>query len=146
MKTLFSFFVILGMQAMCLGDGIPAVFYVQLIRGTDIEKPAASSWKPVGPKLSKQLCPKFRWNHYWEVSRQTVSVFPGKFTRVRLDPDREIEVALSDSDYEVRLLNGGKVSRSSRQAIQSKMSIMGGGWKETESWFIVVRRDPPTVE
>lgn len=146
MKILFGFFLMLGMQAMCLGDGMPAVFYAQLIRGTDIGKPAASTWRPVGPKLSKQFCPKFRWNYYWEVNRQAVSVVPGKFTRVRLAPEREIEIELRDSDYEVRLFTGGKLSRSSRQALQSRMSIMGGGWEESESWFIVVRRDPPTVE
>lgn len=146
MKTVLGFFVMLGMQAMCLGDGLPVTFHAQLIRGTDTEKPAQSTWKPVGPKLSKQLSPKFRWTNYWEVSRRATSVVPGKITRLRLAPDREIELELREADYEVRIFNGGKLSRRSRQKLESKMSIMGGGLEEKESWFIVVRQDPPTVE
>ena len=146
MKTILGFFALLGVQAMCLGDGLPLVFHAQLIRGTDTEKPLHSAWRPVGPKLSKQLCPKFRWKNYWEVNRQAVSVTPGKITRLRIAPEREIELELRDSDYEIRLFTGGKLARRSRQTLQSKMSILGGGWDDAESWFIVVRRDPPTVE
>src|SRR6476659_5942316 len=82
MKALFSFFFLLGVSAMCLADDQAVTLYMQVIRGTDHAKPPQSDWKPVGPKLSGHLCPKFRWKHYWEVSRQAISVRPGKTVRV----------------------------------------------------------------
>ena len=147
MKIILGFLMLVTMPAMCLADGLAVPFYAQLIRGTDMEKPGQSSWRPVGPKLSKQFGPKFRWKHYWEINRQAVSVIPGKPTRIRLSSDREIEIELREgTEYDVRLYTGGKLARCSRQKLQSRMSIMGGGLEVTESWFIVVRRDPPTVD
>jgi len=147
MKSLFSFLVLLGVSAVCLADGEPVTFYAQVIRGTDQEKPSQASWKPVGPKLSSRLCPKFRWSHYWEVKRQTISVQPGKPARIKATPDREIEIELRGSgESEIRLYSAGKLVRKSRQPIDAKMTIMGGGWEQSESWFIVVRRDKPTVD
>lgn len=147
MKLLLCLVVMVGMQAICLGEGQAVPFYAQLIRGTDAEKPGKISWRPVGPKLSKQFGPKFRWKRYWEVNRQAVSVIPGKPTRIRLSAEREIEIELrGGAEYDIRLYTAGKLARSSRQKLESRMSIMGGGIEATESWFIVVRRDPPTVE
>jgi hypothetical protein len=147
MKALFGFLVLLGVSAVCLADGEPVTFYAQLIRGTNQEKLPQASWKPVGPKLSGRLCPKFRWSHYWEVNRQALSVRSGKPTRVKLTPKREIEIELRGvGESEIRLYSAGKLVRKSRQPINARMTIMGGGSDEKESWFIVVRRDKPTVE
>jgi len=147
MKSLLGFLVLLGVSAVCLGDGKPVILYAQVIRGTDQKTPAHASWKPIGPKLSKQLCPIFRWNHYWEVNRQKVSVLPGMPARIKLTPQREIEIHLRDAgESEIRLFSAGKLVRKSRQQLESKMTIMGGGWEQAESWFIVVRRDKPTVD
>jgi hypothetical protein len=147
MKSLFSFFVLLGVSTMCLAEGEPVTLYMQVIRGTDHDKPPQSDWKPVGPKLSRQLCPKFRWKHYWEVSRQAINVRPGKTVRLRVSPEREVEIELRDSgESEVRLYSAGKLARKSRQPVESHMTIMGGGREDSECWFIVVRRDKPTVD
>lgn len=147
MKAVFSFLVLLGVSAVCLAEGQPVTLYTQVIRGTDQDKPPQAGWKPIGPKLSSRLCPKFRWNYYWEVSRREVSVRPGKPIRIRLTPEREIEIELRGTgESEIRLFSAGKLTRKSRQLAKSDMTIMGGGWEEPESWFIVVRRDKPTVE
>ncbi len=147
MKALICFFVLLGVNIVSLAEGQPVVFYTQLIRGTDQDQPRQSDWQPVGPKLRNQLCPKFRWKNYWEVDRQTVQVSAGKPTRVRLSQEREIEIEMRTKDeLEIRLYTAGKLVRRSRQAVESKMTIMGGGWEKAESWFIVVRRDKPSVE
>ena len=147
MKALFGLFVLLGVSAVCLAEGQPVTLYTQVIRGTDQDKPAQAGWKPVGPKLSSRLCPKFRWNHYWEVSRQAVQVQPGKSVRIKATPEREIEIEVGGSgESEIRLYSAGKLVRKSRQSLESKMTIMGGGSHESESWFIVVRRDKPTVD
>ena len=150
MKTLLGLLVFLGVSAACPAGSPPLIFYTQLVQASDRDKPQESSWRPVGPKLSRQLCPKFRWKNYWEVDRQTVSVQPGKVTRVRLNPERTIEIELRGQDEsEIRLFTKGVLVRRSRQSIESCMSIMGGmgGSRENEdSWFVVVRRDKPTLE
>jgi len=147
MRTVFVLLVLLGVRAVALADGQPITFYTQLIRASDQDHPEQASWKPVGPKISKQLCPKFRWKNYWEVDRRTVKVHPGKVTRVRLNPEREVEIELrGPDDSEIRLYTKGVLVRKSRQSLQSKMSIMGGTRENEESWFVVVRRDKPTSD
>ena len=42
--------------------------YVQVIWGTDQDKPAGSDYREVGPKLKARLSPIFRWKHYWKPS------------------------------------------------------------------------------
>jgi hypothetical protein len=146
MRTLFICFALLWFQAWCLAESPGQVFHVQLIRGSDQEQPQNVAWKAVGPKLSNKLGPKFRWKHYWEVARHEVAVHPGQAARVRLSHEREIEIELhGDAESEVRLYRAGKLVRKSRQALPAGMTIMGGGGEEAECWFIVVRRDKPSV-
>lgn len=146
MKTVFALLVYLGVSAACFADGQPVVFYAQLIRATDREVQEAG-WRPIGPKLSNRLCPKFRWKNYWEVSRQTINVQSGKKARVRLNPEREIEIELrGEGDSEIRLFTAGRLVQKSRQSLQSKMSIIGGTRENEDSWFVVVRRDKPTID
>ena len=147
MKNLFVLVVCLGISAACRADSPGVTFYTQLVRASDQDKPMEPHWRPVGPRLSRHLCPKFRWKNYWEVNRQTVNVLPGKVTRVRLNPDREIEIELRGPDEsEIRLYTKGILVRKSRQSIQSSMSIMGGMHENDDSWFVVVRRDKPTTD
>jgi hypothetical protein len=141
---LLSVMALLGAVAASSEAGEATTFYAQLIRGTDREMPEHVSWKPAGPKLSKQLGPKFRWKNYWEVSRYVISVQTGKVSRTRLNPDREIEIDLrGDKEYEVRLFVKGQLTCRSKQSMQSGMSITGGARENNESWFVVVRRDKP---
>src|SRR5882672_12714459 len=85
-----------GFQALDAADSEKVAFHVQLIRGTDSEKPENPNWKAVGPKLEKNLRSVFRWKHYWEVGRKTVTVEKGKVSRFHMDPEREIEIKLID--------------------------------------------------
>ncbi len=148
MKTfLLSVMALMGAFAARSEAGEATIFYAQLIRGTDRQMPEQVSWKPAGPKLSKQLSPKFRWKNYWEVSRHRIPVQEGKVIRTRLNPEREIEIDLRDGkDYEVRLFVKGHLTCRSKQSMQSGMSITGGARENDESWFVVVRRDKPTVD
>ena len=147
MKALLGLSLLLGVSAVCLAESQPVTLYAQVIRGTDQEKPAQAGWKPIGPKLSSRLCPKFRWNYYWEVSRKAVQVQPGKSVRIKATPEREMEIERGGSgESEIRLYTAGKLVRKSKQSRDSKITIMGGGSDESESWFIVGRRDKPTVD
>ena len=55
-----------------------AVFYVQLICGTDTQQPPVPGCRPVGPRLAQTLSPVFRFKGYWEISRQKVALLPGQ--------------------------------------------------------------------
>jgi hypothetical protein len=147
MKALFSLMLLLGVSAFGLAEEQPVTLYAQVIRGTDREESPQAGWKPVGPKLSQRLCPKFRWSHYWEVSRRAISVRPGRSVRLKVTPEREIEIDLAGSgESEIRLYSAGKLVRKSKQPAESQMTIMGGAWEQHEGWFIIVRRDKPTVD
>src|SRR5262245_17520586 len=148
MKAFFlSVIVLVGALTTGSGAEETTTFYAQLIRGTDREMPEKVSWKPAGPKLSKQLSPKFRWKNYWEVSRHVIPVQAGKVSRIRLNADREIEIDLrGGKEYEVRLFVKGQLTCRSKQSLQSGMSITGGARENNESWWVVVRRDKPTMD
>ena len=147
MKILPGFAALLWFTAIGLAGDPSLVFYVQLVRGSDQDSLQQASWKPLGPKLSEQLCPKFRWKNYWEVNRKTLNVQPGQPVRVRLSQEREIEIELRTAEEsEIRLFTAGKLVRRSRQPTHSRMTIMGGGGDKAECWFVVVRRDKPSVD
>jgi len=119
-------------------------YYVQIVQGTDEAKPRDPKWKPIGPKLSERLATVFRWNHYWEVSCQPVSVARAKPAKIRVTPEREVEILLlNDKESEVRLYRNGRPARKSRQSIRDKMTIMGWDKEKAEAWFVVVRTEKP---
>ena len=123
----------------------PSTFYLQLIRGTDQDKPQLPSWKPIGDKLSRHFVHRFRWKTYWELERTNVTVTPGQMSRVRLSAAREVEIDLrKPTEPEVRLFTQGVLSRKCRESLKTGMCIMGGTRENEESWFVVIRRDPPS--
>src|SRR5512147_1857439 len=90
------FWLLLFLVAPFLGKAAeekPQVFYVQLIRGSNDEKPPEAKAKPVGPKLSQMLTPVWRWKHYWQVGEHEVKVSPGKVTKLPLQV-RDLEIQL----------------------------------------------------
>jgi len=125
-------------------DAQKITFYVQLVRGSDSEKPDDPAWKPVGAKLDSKLRAVFRWKNYWEVKREAVTLSKDKVARRRLTRDREVEIRLLDPpNTQIRLFNRGALTRCSHQPIGEHMSILGGESKTGECWFVVVRRDKP---
>lgn len=122
-------------------------FYVQFIVGTNAEKPASPEWKEVGAKLSGTLSPVFRWEHYWEVNRNHVVVTRGRVIHVPLGDERELHIRLlSESQAELSLFKTGELRRKLVRKIDGEMSILGGDKDERDGWFVVVRRDKPTLD
>jgi hypothetical protein len=120
-------------------------FYVQLIRGTDAETPPSPEARLVGPKLDQRLR-VFKWRNYWETGHRTVVLKPGGKDRQRLTPQREVEIALtSPRTMIISLYNEGKLSRRRQQAADTAFYIAGGDHDNTQSWFVVVRRDNPEM-
>ena len=118
--------------------------YVQVICGTDQEKPASSHYREIGPKLRAKLGPVFRWKHYWETERKKVHVDPAKVTKVQLANQRTLEIEkLKSGDMEVRLFRRTGLITKSRQQVNARMHILGGEDSSKDSFFVVVRPDEP---
>ena len=118
--------------------------YVQLIRGTPGDKPAAEPWKPVGPVLRARLHPIFRWSHYWEVRRDNVNLVKQKPLGLKLNPELALQVEWTgDKQREIRLYRNGELTRRHRDMLDS-LAILGGDRESGESWFVVVRPDRPS--
>jgi hypothetical protein len=145
-----SLVLILPLLAFC--DTVRAAeesvtYYVQAIRGTDSDKPPTPQAKALGPKLSERLAPVFRWKSYWEVKRVGVVLTKGRSERVKLPGGLEVEIAWASEDKrEVHLYRDGKLTRKLTQPADKTMTIIGGMAEADNSWFVVVRRDKPSVE
>jgi hypothetical protein len=117
--------------------------YVQVIWGTDRDRPAGSNYREIGPKLSAKLSPVFRWKHYWETERKKVHVDPSKVTKVPLASQRSVEIErLKSGETEVRLFRRSGLVTKNRQA-SGRMVILGGEDSSRDSFFVVVRSDEP---
>jgi hypothetical protein len=117
--------------------------YVQVIWGTDQERPAGTSYHDIGPKLSAKLSPVFRLKHYWETERKKVLFDPTKVTKVSLANQRTVEIErLKSGDIEVRLYRRSGLVTKCRQS-NGRMHILGGEDSSKDSFFVVVRHDEP---
>lgn len=122
----------------------PVMYYVQLIRGNDSDKPPTLGNKPAGPKLDTQLRAVFKWKSYWEVNREDVKVVPGQKTKVRLSKDRDVEIDLTEAGKrKVTAFQNGKALECTTRPLGESMTIIGGDRDPKSVWFIVVRRDKP---
>lgn len=119
-------------------------FYVQVIWGTDQDKPAGSQYREVGPKLRAKLGPVFRWKHYWETERKKIHVDLAKVSKLQLANHRTLEIEkLKSGEVEVRLFRRSGLVTKSRQPLNGRMHILGGEDSGKDSFFVVVRPDEP---
>ena len=119
-------------------------FYVQLVRGTETNRPPVPGCKQVGPRLAGTFCPVFKWKCYWEMNRQQVAVVPGRAMRIKLGNGREAEIDLSSpKERKVAAFQGGKLVDRMILPKGEGMTIIGGSREDKSVWFIVVRRDKP---
>jgi hypothetical protein len=122
-------------------------YYVQLVRGTDQATPPSPHSKAIGPKLSSRLRTVFRWGHYWEICQHEVRVMPGHSTRLNLNNERQVEILRgTNNTRKVTAFHRGKALTTLTAPAGEDMTILGGDREGQTSWFIVVRRDKPTVE
>src|SRR5438046_9753024 len=70
-------------------DAQKVTFYVQLIRGSDSDKPEDPACKPVGAKLGEILRRVFRWKNYCEVKRDTVPLSKDNLAWLHLPRERD---------------------------------------------------------
>lgn len=135
----------LAVLVSCSAAPDKTAYHVQLVRGsneTQIPEPGSTA---IGPKLSRHLRPVFSWTNYWEIARQEVSMSSGQKARLRLSPQREVEIDLTTAGKRtvVAFANDKAVSRVTR-SIGDCMTIIGGDRDKETAWFIIVRQDRPS--
>jgi len=136
--------MLLALPCLALGaEKTGVTFYLQLIRGTDDDKPPAPQARLAGPELSHRL-QMFRWKNYWEINRGTVVLDTGGKSRQRMSEQQEVEIALTaPREMTVCIYSDGKLTRRRKQSVDTPFYIVGGNNDAAQSWFIVVRRDKP---
>jgi len=146
-RCLLPLLILLTLPFMAAGaDQSGITFYLQLIHGTDGDKPPASDARAAGPQISRRL-QMFKWKNYWEMARQTVVIAAGGKTRQRMSPKREVEIALNaPGEMTVCIYADGKLTRRRKQSLDTPFFIAGGDKEDNQAWFIVVRRDKPPGE
>jgi len=148
MRLFLSLVMILAFAvSMFAADSPPPELYLQIVRGANDVKAKGPGWKPIGPKLAKRLNRVAPWNYYWETTRQVLEPAKGKPRSLEVSPGRELEIAwVGTHQVELCMYRNGKLRRKSRVTVSSGMTIMGGDVTGDEAWFVVVRKDKPSVE
>jgi hypothetical protein len=128
-------------------DNPPPEFYVQIVRGANDAKAKDSGWKPIGPKLAGRLKRVVPWDYYWETSRQELAHTKGKPRTIEISTGRHLEVAwIGDQQVELSLYRQGALRRKCKVNVTSGMTVVGGDATGNEGWFVVLRKDKPTVK
>lgn len=153
MRCTASARILLGI-VVCLTCGLatragetnaPVTFYVQLVRGTDEEGKPQPDSKRIGLKLASQFERVFRWKFYWEMNRHEVQLPDGKKCRIKLNPEREVEIDSSVlGKRKVTVFYKGEPLSTHIRPVGERMTIIGGDRDAHSVWFVVVRRDKPS--
>jgi hypothetical protein len=125
----------------------PFTYYVQLIRGTEDDKPPLPGCRKVGPKLTGIFQSSLKWKDYWQIKLKEVALPPGHRTRVRLNNHREVEIDLSNPNLsKVTVFQDGKVVSRTISPMGQGSTLIGGDRNQNSAWFIVASRDTPAME
>lgn len=115
-------------------------YHVQLIWGTDGERPKDKPLKDVDAKLLEKLKAVFKWKNYYEVDQKHFHLPKQSSQKLKLSDKCEIEVQdLSNSRIEVRLFGEGKlVVKKAQAVVLEEPIVLGGGGKDETAWFVVL--------
>lgn len=114
---------------------------VQLIWGTDGERPNDPQLHDLTPKLEEKLRRVFKWKHYWEVGSPKQELIPIQAVqKVQMSHKCELEIKnLGDSTIEVKLYGEGKFVKKIRQPMKAgECSVLAGDDKNDNAWFVVL--------
>jgi trehalose-6-phosphatase len=112
----------------------------QLVWGTNSDKLNDPKLKEVEGSVVEKLRKVFKWNNYFEVSRQTFTALAGTPRKIRMSDRCEIEVQnLGNSSIEVKLYGKGKLTVRKTQRINpSELLVLAGDDKNDTAWFVVL--------
>ncbi|MFM8471330.1 MAG: hypothetical protein ACKODH_15445 [Limisphaerales bacterium] len=110
-----------------------------LVWGTDEAKPAGKALKEVEAKLREKLGKIFKWQNYFEVSRNAGGLTASKPQTLKLGEDCSVEVKLlPDNMAEVKLISKGKTITRRHSLGKADALVLGGDDKNNTAWFVVV--------
>ena len=140
----FAAIIALSIIALVSRSGLqsdPATYHVQFIRGTDQDQSPAPDSKRIPPHLAGAFHAVFKWKTYWEITSREVELEAGHIERVRLNPEREVEIDLTDPSRRAvsAFLNGKRVQRTVCPRGDGK-TLIGGDRDGRSAWFILVSR------
>lgn len=145
MKWLVLMLAMILAAVVNAGHGSEAItYYVQLIRGSDQEQSPVATSKKIAPNLAGAFRSVFKWRTYWEISSHRVDLENGRSTRIRLNPEREVEIDLSIPDRRAvsAFLKGKMVQRTVCPRSENR-TLIGGDRDGNSPWFIIVSRSKP---
>ena len=113
---------------------------MQLIWGTDGERPKDKPLRDVDAKLLEKLKSVFKWKNYYEVDQKHLQVPRQSSQKLKLSEKCEIEVQdLLNSRIEIRLFGEGKlVVKKAQTVVPDEPIVLGGGGKDETAWFVVL--------
>lgn len=114
----------------------------QLVWGTNGPKPD-SKLRLVGPKMSERLkSSPFKWDHYYEVNRQTNAVKFNQEKTVIMSKNCQIVITnLGDSQIKLQLIGKGELVNTVTQSLpKGELLVVGGNAENSTAWFVIIRQ------
>lgn len=114
----------------------------QLVWGSNTTNPPPRL-RLVGPKMSARLMNSpFKWDHYYEVNRQTNSVKLNEVKTVTMSKNCEIRVTnLGGSQIKLDLIGKGQLVNTVTQALpKGELLVVGGNAEDSTAWFVIIRQ------
>lgn len=141
--ALLGFLLFLALPLRISAAAGEALYKVELIWGTDGEKPKDQPLKDVDPTLQERLKGVFKWKHYFEVSRRDVSLPKEAGQKLRLSDKCELQMRdLGNARIDVRLYGDGKlVVKKVQPVVAGELIVVGGQSPDATAWFVVLH--PP---
>ncbi len=124
-----------------LAASVPVETRVQavLIWGTDETKPTGKTLKEVDAKLREKLGKIFKWQNYFEVSRNNAGVTASKPQTLKLNEECSVEIKiLPENLAEVKLISKGKTITRRHSLAKADALVLGGDDKNNTAWFVVL--------
>jgi hypothetical protein len=122
---------------------------VQLVWGTDEEKPNDPKLKELDHRLRDKLRRVFKWKNYFEVNLQRCSLPLNVAKRIRMSNKYETEVKYLRDQVEIKSYGEGKFLKKILQPTAplkaGEFLILAGDDKEKyeDAWFVVISVEKP---
>src|SRR6266567_628036 len=115
----------------------------QLIWGTTNSVSPNPNHKPAQKEVERKLKEQpFKWKHYFEVNRVTLTVPDGEQKGVPVSKSCSIQVKnLGKQKVEVTLIGKGKEAGKITQALpKGELLVVGGNAENATAWFVVLQQ------
>jgi hypothetical protein len=119
----------------------------QLIWGTNDTKPDPKL-KPSDSKLAEKLKHSpFKWDHYFEMNRQTFKLKLNEEKTVTLSRNCQVSITnLGNEQVKFQLYGKGVLANTTTQALpKGQLLVTGGDAENSTAWFVVLRQVDPST-